>query len=211
MSEETTIYMVRHGETAWNVEKRLQGHADSPLTELGERQAAWLGEALRNEPIEAAYASSSGRACRTAEIIRGDCSYPIVPADELREIRLGIWEGLTQDEAKARDPEPFDHFWHDPERFAVEGSETFSDVWKRAADFVAHAAARHAGRSLLLVTHTVVVKVLMAAFEGRPIHALWEPPYIHPACLNKVVLRGNVAQILLHGDISHYREASSWG
>jgi probable phosphoglycerate mutase len=202
----TTIYLVRHGQTEWNVEHRLQGFQDSPLTELGMKQAQWLGEAIRNERIDRIYSSSSLRAHRTAEIIRGAREIEIMDCDDLREINMGIWEGETQAEVKERDPEQFHYFWNDPEKFTVQGSETFHEVSKRAINKLNEIISDNQGNAVLLVTHSVVVKLLMAYFEGRPIRDIWGPPYIHPACLCKVELEGDSANIILHGDISHYQE-----
>jgi phosphoserine phosphatase len=64
----------------------------------------------------------------------------------------------------------------------------------------------YTGKSVLIVTHTVVLKVLMAYFEGRPLDKIWNPPYIHPACLCKVEVVDDQIHIVLHGDISHYKE-----
>ncbi|WP_201305459.1 histidine phosphatase family protein [Paenibacillus puerhi] len=208
MSKITTIYLVRHGQTEWNVEQRLQGHQDSPLTELGINQARWLGEALQNEPLDAIFASTSQRACRTAELIRGARDIAIIPNESLKEINMGVWEGRTQSEAKEQHAEQFDYFWNDPELFRVEGSETFGDVSQRGVDLLNQILVEWQGKSVLLVTHTVVVKLLMAYFEGRPLKQLWELPYIHPACLCKLEIHADRANILLHGDIGHYREAS---
>ncbi|TVX91863.1 histidine phosphatase family protein [Paenibacillus agilis] len=202
----TTVYIVRHGQTEWNVEHRLQGHQDSPLTEFGVRQAEWLGESMANEAIDRVYSSSSGRAHRTAEIIRGSRSIDIIDTDDFKEIGLGSWEGISQTEAKERFPEQFDHFWKDPAQFQVDNSETFQQVSDRAVRKLNEIVSEHRGKSIVIVTHTVVVKVLMAYFEGRAMNKLWDLPYIHPACLCKVQFVGDEPSILLHGDISHYKE-----
>lgn len=209
----TTIYLVRHGQTEWNLEHRMQGHQDSPLTELGVRQAVWLGEALRHETIDALYASSSGRAYRTAELIRRERDVPVQRCDDLKEIHLGVWEGQTQASVQERDPEQYDLFWKNPGQFRIEGGETFHEVRERALGRLLTIVRDHPGQSVLIVTHTVVVKLLMAYAENRPLHLLWELPYIHPACLCKLHFKDGEASILLHGDTSHYqeaREAEAW-
>ncbi|MEK8127673.1 histidine phosphatase family protein [Paenibacillus filicis] len=211
MKDTTTLYLVRHGQTEWNVEHRMQGHQDSPLTELGIRQANWLGDALQNERIDTVFSSTSRRAVRTAELIRGARELPVQESDEFREINLGIWEGRTQAEVKELFPVQFDQFWSDPEAFQVEGSETFRQVRERAAAKLDEILQAHPGRSILLVTHTVVVKLLMAYFENRPMNELWNLPYIHPACLCKIEVRNGIPEIILHGDIGHYREEAVEG
>lgn len=186
----------------------MQGHQDSPLTPLGVEQAVRLGEALRNERIDAFYASPSSRACRTAELIRGIRAADVVTAEALKEIGLGIWEGLAQSEVEARFPEQFGRFWNDPEAFGVSGSETFADVAARAVRQVNRILDEHRGRSILIVTHTVVVKLVMAYFEGRAMKDIWQPPYIHPSCLSKIVIGEGRSDIVLHGDMSHFADES---
>lgn len=205
LKDVTTIYIVRHGETEWNVQKRKQGHQDSPLTELGKQQAQWLGEALKNEKIDYIYSSSSNRAYHTAEYIRGNRNINIVKCNDLREINLGEWEGLTHEEAKANNAEQHENFWNRPDQFKVNNSETFMDVEKRALSVLNAILTEYKGKSILVVTHTVVVKLLMAYFEGRAMNDIWNPPYIHPACLCKIEINNNEIQILLHGDTTHYQ------
>jgi len=205
MTQTTHLYLVRHGQTEWNVEHRLQGFHDSPLTELGVRQAMWLGDAFADKPLDVIYSSVSRRASRTAELIRRDKPLPIIESEDLREINLGIWEGMTQEEAQAAYPEPFDHFWNDPGRFQALGGESYADVSKRAIAKVEDIVAAHPGEHILVVAHTVVVKLLMAHYEGRPLIDLWKPPYIHPVCLSHIELTDGIPAIRLHADISHYQ------
>lgn len=206
MNRKTTLYIVRHGQTEWNVEHRMQGHQDSPLTELGIKQAKWLGDALRSDHLDVVYSSSSPRACHTADLIRGGREIAIHERDDLKEINLGVWEGLTQDEAKATFSEQFDYFWHNPAEFLVDGSETFIQVKDRAISLLHDILRQHEGQSILIVTHTVVVKLLMAYFENRPLQNIWNLPFIYPACLCKVEVSERNHEIILHGDIGHYQE-----
>ncbi|MFS0723984.1 histidine phosphatase family protein [Paenibacillus sp. 1P07SE] len=207
VASKTRIYLVRHGQTEWNVEHRFQGHQDSPLTPLGLQQAGWLADALQEEPLDAIYASSSTRAMRTAEIIRGERQLAIQASDGLLEMNLGEWEGGVQEEIKEQYQERFAAFWEDPESFLVAGGETFREVEARATAVLEQILKEHAGQSVLIVTHTVVLKLLMARFEARPLKDLWQLPYIYPACLCHIEGSHPDYEILLHGDTSHYREA----
>ena len=91
----TTLLLVRHGETDWNAEGRLQGHTDTPLNDYGRRQAAALGEDLAGDGIDAVYSSDLARARETAEIVAGRLGLPVVLEPGLREKNWGSWEGLT--------------------------------------------------------------------------------------------------------------------
>ncbi|CAI6087062.1 histidine phosphatase family protein [Cohnella sp. JJ-181] len=205
MSATTNIYLVRHGETAWNVEHRMQGHQDSSLTELGVQQALWLGERLRKELPHVIYTSSSNRAYRTAELIKQENDIAINTSDELKEINLGLWEGKTQAFIKENYSDQFENFWNDPESYIPYGGETFKQVEHRAISKLSEILSLHQGKRVLIVTHTVVVKLLMADFENRLLKDLWKPPFIHPVSLCHIHLANDLPSILLHGDTSHYK------
>jgi phosphoserine phosphatase len=209
MTTTTTIYITRHGQTEWNVQKRMQGHQDSELTPLGVQQAEWLSRGLQGVHLDAVYASPSTRALRTAEIIRGERTLPLTACDEFKEIGMGVWEGRDSAELELQYPEQHQFFWGDPEQFSVEGSETFAAVQERALRKLREIIDLHAGGTVLIVTHTVVIKVLMAYFEDRAMNKLWDLPYIYPTCLCRIDITDGVPEIVLHGDTSHYETSEN--
>ncbi|MBB6218841.1 putative phosphoglycerate mutase [Anaerosolibacter carboniphilus] len=201
----TKLYITRHGQTQWNIEKRLQGHLDSPLTEVGAQQAAWLGEALSSVDFDAVYASSSPRALRTAEIICSGRNFEVQPNDLLREIHVGEWEGRLTSELETLYPEEFENFFHRPHLYRPMSGESYFDTGKRVIAGIEEIIEKHPDENVLIVTHAVALKLIMAHFEDRPMEKLWDPPYMHPTNLNVVEIKNNVTNILLHGDISHYK------
>lgn len=201
----TKLYITRHGQTQWNIEKRLQGHLDSPLTELGAQQAAWLGEALKTVSFDAVYASASPRAMRTAEIICNGRNFKIQPCDCLKEIHLGEWEGRLTSELGELYPDELENFFQRPHLYKPMSGESYEDMKKRAIAGIEEIIAKHADETVLIVTHAVTLKTIMAYFEDRPLEKLWDPPYMHPTNLNVVETKNNVSHILLHGDIGHYK------
>ena len=94
----TTVILIRHGETDWNVVRRFQGLSDIPLNDTGRQQAGFAKNGLDGKIIDAIYTSPLQRAVETAEIIRGDREIPIYPTDGLREMGIGEWEGLLVSE-----------------------------------------------------------------------------------------------------------------
>lgn len=202
----TTIYLTRHGQTEWNVQNRMQGHMDSALTTLGVQQAEWLSRGMQAKHLDVIYASSSPRALRTAEIIRGERDVPLKISDAFKEIGMGVWEGRDSAELAAQYSDQHNYFWKEPGQFKVEGSETFAEVQTRALEKLQEILTAHQGETILIVTHTVVIKLLMAYFEGRELLKLWELPYIYPTCLSRIDFTDGVPEILLHGDTSHYEE-----
>jgi probable phosphoglycerate mutase len=106
----TTILLARHGETDWNAERRWQGHVDRPLNELGREQAESLADALEGESIAAIYSSDLLRAHETARIVGARLGIEVVVDPALREMDVGSWSGLTNDEIQDRFPEQFERW-----------------------------------------------------------------------------------------------------
>jgi broad specificity phosphatase PhoE len=201
----TQLYLTRHGETEWNVVHRMQGFKDSPLTELGVRQAECLRTVMDTVAIDIMYSSPSPRAMRTAEIIRGGRTIPLETSEALKEMGFGIWEGRVHAEVQAHYPEQWIHFWHDPEMFSIKDSETYAQVQNRAIHFTQEVLQKHPGKSVLIVTHTIIIKIIMAYFESSDIKQLWKSPEIHPTSLSRIDILDHTPKVVLHGDTSHYQ------
>jgi broad specificity phosphatase PhoE len=198
-----TLYLTRHGETEWNAEKRMQGWKDSPLTEKGENDAKALGKRLETVDFEAIYTSTSKRAVDTAHLVRGERKIPIFYEENLREIYLGDWEGKTHEEIKQFDSDGFDCFWNNPHLYSPKNGESFEDVQKRAFAAIQQIAALHPSGNVLIVTHAVVLKTLLANFKKLPIEQLWGPPFLHGTSLTVVNVNEGEFRVLLEGDVSH--------
>jgi len=99
------LMLVRHGESEWNAQRRYQGQSDVPLSALGKRQAELIAERLAGGKIDAVYASDLKRAWETASAIAGKSGLQVLPEPRLRELKFGVLEGLTFDEAQAQYPQ----------------------------------------------------------------------------------------------------------
>lgn len=201
-----TLYLTRHGETEWNVEKRMQGWQDSPLTEKGKQDAMRLGKRLEAVDLTAIYASTSGRAFETAQLIRGKRLVPIYADEQLREMHLGDWEGKTHEEIKEMDPIAFEHFWNYPHLYTPRRGERFIDVQNRAFAAIKRIVERHSEGNILIVTHGVVLKAVIARFKNAPLKELWAPPYMYGTSITIVKADGGRFELLLEGDVSHLEE-----
>lgn len=142
---ETTILLVRHGETDWNRDRRVQGHTDTPLNETGRAQARELAGALAAESFDAVYTSDLARAQDTAALVAADHAVELVPLVALRERHFGTWEGLTDDEVLARFPDARPGHWGD--------GETAEEMTERVLAALATIAAAHPGGTVLVVSH----------------------------------------------------------
>jgi 2,3-bisphosphoglycerate-dependent phosphoglycerate mutase len=161
--EATRILAIRHGETAWNVDTRIQGHLDIPLNDTGRRQARRLAEAVAGEELAAVYASDLARACETAQALAHGAGVEVVRHDGLRERAFGAFEGLTFAEIEARWPEQALRWRRRDPDFASEGGETLSAFYARCVATASALASRHRGRQIALVSHGGVMDCLYRA------------------------------------------------
>ncbi|MBK9712180.1 MAG: histidine phosphatase family protein [Kouleothrix sp.] len=158
----TTFYLIRHGETDWNLNGRWQGHADVPLNEMGRVQARRLAERLRSRgpQFDLIYSSDLQRAWETARTIGAALDMAPLPLPALREIDIGTWSGLTNAEVTAQDADSFERI-RSGEDLARGGGERFLDLYTRVIAAIERLAEKHPGGKLALVTHGGPVRALM--------------------------------------------------
>ena len=208
----TDILLIRHGETAWNAERRLQGHLDIPLNDEGERQAALLAGALAAEPIDVLVASDLRRARQTAQAVadlRG-LALDIEPA--LRERGYGGFEGLLYSEIEQRFPREF-AAWQarDVEAQLPPGrnvGESFRTFFDRATGAILALAADNPGRTIALVAHGGVLECAYRLARGLPL----ETPRdfkVYNASINRFRFDPADNSLVLNswGEVGHLRPA----
>ena len=162
----TRIVAVRHGETVWNAEMRMQGQLDTALSARGRWQAGRAAESLAGEGIEAIFASDLERAFDTAQALATRVGLPITTDAGLRERSFGIFQGHLYAEIDARWPaESARWHRHDPD-FGPEGGETLREFSTRAVAACTRIAAAHAGRTIAIFTHGGVLDCLYRAAAG---------------------------------------------
>jgi broad specificity phosphatase PhoE len=157
----TTILLARHGETDWNVQRRVQGHSDTPLNETGRAQALALAEALAGADLDAVYSSDLVRALETAQVVAERKGISVTALPELRERNFGTWEGLTDTEILARFPAAKTGSWGD--------AETKEEMSARVLGALQRIAAAHPAGRVLVVTHGGPVRALLveSGLDGR--------------------------------------------
>jgi probable phosphoglycerate mutase len=205
----TTLYLTRHGQTDLNVSRVFQDHQSSALTELGRCQAAWLSERLQDVAFDAIYASSSSRAIATAEILRGQRDLEIVTLDALREIDVGSWTGQKHDEIRRLFPLQGRNFFEATHLYVPVSGESFADVKRRAIPVIDKIIAQNAGKTVLIVTHSITLKTILNHFEGRSAERFWDPPHIKQTSLSIVEVDNGNARIRLYADTAHYQDVPS--
>lgn len=180
------IHLIRHGETNWNKEKRAQGQLDSVLTENGVLQAQQLKSRLEALAIAEVHCSSSTRARQTAEIVFGSRDIPVQYCDQLREIHMGPWQGQLYADLRAAEPEQYHAFWHEPEKFLLDGAETYADVQKRAVRKLDGILAHSRATDIAIVSHGILIKTLLCDVLQTPLAMLWQAPVMHN-CATSVI------------------------
>lgn len=207
MAAVTRFCLVRHGETDWNAERRIQGHADIDLNAAGEAQARALRPGLAGRQFSAVYASDLVRALRTATLATQDLGLPVVqPLACLRERHFGIYQGLTGEEALARHPEVHHHHGARSLDWDYETGESLREFAARVTSGLATLAGRHAGGTLLVFTHGGVLDIVYRAATGRDISAPRD--FLVPnAALNWLEYRHDRWHLLSWGDLRHLEQA----
>ena len=169
--EVTRIIAVRHGETAWNVDTRIQGQLDIPLNDKGQWQAAQLGRILEGEEVDAIYSSDLMRAFETALAIAKPSGVNVQTDHGLREREFGIFQGKTFAEIEATWPEQALRWRKRDPEFAPEGGESLPQFRDRVLEAACRLAAAHPGQQIALVAHGGVMDVLYRAATGQELQA----------------------------------------
>lgn len=202
-----TLYITRHGQTEWNVQQRMQGWADSPLTSNGVEAATQLGAYLQEVPLNAVYSSTSGRTIHTAQLIIGERdNIPLIQKEDLREINIGEWQGKTSTEIEKDYSEQVKIYYENPNQFESISGENFHTLKKRIGRAIEEIVDAHPNGHVLIVTHGVVKKCLINHFNGVELNSLWEPPFIHGTSLTIMEIDHNYKNFIVVGDMSHTKK-----
>ena len=198
----TRIVAIRHGETAWNVDTRIQGHLDIPLNTTGLWQADQVARALADEPITAIYTSDLQRAHATAQAVARSTGAPLTTHIGLRERSFGHFQGRTFAEIEAELPEDA-HRWRkrDP-HYAPEGGESLVTLKERIERTVAQLAQQHLGEQVVMVAHGGVLDVLYRLATRQDIQAprTWQ---LSNAAINRLLWTPDGLSLVGWADTQH--------
>lgn len=189
------IYIVRHGQTQWNTESRMQGALDSPLTQEGIRAAHALKEKIKDLDLDAIYTSPQGRALTTAQILRGDRDLDLVQDPDLRELSVKIWEGRVFDQVKKTHPQDLHRYLKEPQNYHPPGEENYYDLMDRARSFLNRLKAQD-HKNVLVVSHGVTINALLNVMEGIPVEDFWKKPLVLGTELSLAEEKDGVYQVI---------------
>lgn len=168
------IYIIRHGETYWNAEKKFQGFADIELNENGISLAKLTGKHLSDVKFDLVYSSPLKRASKTAELVTNG-RYEIITDDRIKEINLGEYEGKHPEEVGGE----YKKFFDAPDEYTSVNGETFFDVKKRVTEFFEEVVLPLEGKvdRILIASHAAAIKCMLSYINNSDIKDLWQGPF----------------------------------
>ena len=204
----TTILLIRHGETAWNAVRRLQGHIDIPLNHEGLRQADALAQALANAPLNAVIASDLRRAMQTADAVAGQHGLTVHTDQMLRERCYGGFEGMLYADISQRYPAEY-ALWQARDVDAVmppgeRVAESFRQFYQRSIDGIARWAVRHPGQTIAIVAHGGVLECAFRAATGRSLDSPRDFE-VRNASINRFTFADGKLALDSWGEVEHLR------
>lgn len=198
------LWLVRHGETTWNRERRWQGHSDAPLSELGRRQAAALAPRFAGDAFDLVFSSDLSRARDTARLAL-PARTALLEEPRLREMDFGAWEGLRFDQLGAEDQARLAGWGQDPDNFGAPGGETWRDLVRRVGAWATELPDR--GRVAVFV-HGGTIRAYL--HEVARIAADPDRPFVVAnGSLSRVARRDSAIEVLQINDVSHLADLAS--
>lgn len=206
VDEPTRVFLIRHGQTAWNAALRMQGQLDIPLNEVGHRQAAQLAQALAGERLAAIYSSDLQRAVQTAQALAASTGMVVSTNADLRERCFGNFEGHTYAEIESRWPIDSARWRRREPGFGPPGGESLEQFYGRCVAVTLALAAAHAGQAIAIVAHGGVLDCLYRAALGIALDAprSWQ---LDNATINRVLFNGQGFALVGWNDHAHLMPA----
>ncbi len=200
----TSIYLVRHGQTAWNKEEIFRGRTNVPLDETGFRQAELAGDFLKDVQIDAIYSSPLSRALQTAERIAKPHGLPVQVLEGFIDMSFGNWEGHAHLEIQKNDPETYRQWRETPHLAKLPGGESLEEVRARAMAALEEVIRRHPYGNVLVVSHRVVNKVLLCGILGVDNSHFWQIAQDTTA-INLILYKGGKYILSLMNETCHLK------
>jgi probable phosphoglycerate mutase len=166
----TRICFIRHGETDWNVARRIQGHTDIPLNETGRAQALAMAFNAAHQRFRAIYSSDLMRTMETAHVLAQREDQDVKPLAQLRERHYGVFQGITAAEGAERYPEAHAHYVARDLDYDFETGESLRALAERVSQGIDWLVRHHSGQTIAAVSHSGVLDVIYRRATGRPLH-----------------------------------------
>lgn len=197
-----TIYIVRHGQTEWNLLGKTQGHGNSDLTPKGIEQAELLADSMTKYPIDYIYSSDLGRAYQTAEIIGNKLNIEVEKTEALREMNFGTWEGRIIKDIIEEDPELYKMWRNEPHLAKIPQGETLSQIKERTDAFIKEINEKYDGKHIVLVTHSLCARIMLLSFLDSDVKNIYRINQANTA-LNIIEIRDYGPVVMKMNDTTH--------
>ena len=205
MNNNTTgLVVIRHAETEWNIQNKFQGHLDSKLTLPGIKQAEAIADTLKGEAYDVIYSSDLERAKQTAEIIARRLNLKVHTEKDLREINLGVMQGLKKDEFIIKYPEVISKYHADPE-YVIPGGESKLQLYNRVTGILEKIVRKHKGHNILLVAHGGVLDCIIRYTFDIPLNKRRNFSLFN-ASINRFAVENGEWKLESWGETSHMRD-----
>ena len=169
----TKLYVVRHGQTAWNLKEVFRGRMDIPLDETGKKEVHLAGEALKDETLHAIYSSPLSRSMETAENIAKFQDLSVTPLESIIDISYGQWEGVSLVEVQKKYPDLYGLWLKEPHNITFPGGESLKQVRVRTRNAIDDLLEKHKDENIALVAHRVPNKVICCSLLGIDNSNFW--------------------------------------
>jgi len=198
----TKLLIIRHGRTEWNRVERLRGRADISLDEVGRKQAEAAARRVAEWQLNTVYSSPLRRAMETAQTLAQPSGLEVKKLSEIIDIDYGQWQGLSLEEAAARDGELYKKWLHSPHQVKFPGGESLAEVRDRVVSALERLTAEHNKQTISLVSHKVVCQVMVLSLLGLELSHFWD--VTQDICaVNYFEVRGGIPSALLINDTCH--------
>lgn len=212
--EQMKLYLIRHGETDWNKERKLQGKSDIELNTFGRTLARKTAKHLRDLSFDLAITSPLKRAKETAKILLEGREIPLLEDERLAEMGFGCLEGYYCKGEKMNIPDPkFHYFYDDPACYqAPEGGESFEELLKRAKGFLADLCEKKAyeNKTILLSTHGAMLRALLDTVKGIGVEQFWDSGVQKNCAVSVIEIKDGIAKVIEEGVIYYDDEVEDW-
>lgn len=182
----TLIHLVRHGETTWNAEQRIQGQSESQLSPNGIEQAKQIGKSPLLQNFSQVFSSDLRRTRETTSYLLNGKTVDVIYDSTLREIFLGPWEGMLYAEVAETAPADLEHFLSSPSNFNLAGAETFHQLQQRGLKAINAIAEQCRGQEVLVISHGALLKSVLTFYAQRALGDLWVDPKMHN-CAHSII------------------------
>lgn len=170
----TEFFLLRHGETAWNIEKVFRGQAEVPLNENGRKQAELAAGYYKGKGIEAIYSSPLERAWETAQTVGKVVGLEPIPMEAFGGMNFGRWQGRPHKEVQEEYPDLFELFHRHPDQARIPEGESFQEVMDRGMKGLEELVEKHPDGAVLIVSHRVINKLLLLSILGLGPEKFWQ-------------------------------------